>query len=120
MLKSIVFSLLLLVVRPTFAQKPSGNAAKRVKSSTYCTIIETHGECRDGIALDYGQWGFPVVHDSQLAANISDIQNLRSVVAALNYMSNLGWDCVNFNVSVFQISNGLCQETCYLLRKRQQ
>ena len=116
MLKILPAALLFFAAHGALAQSALGSGAAPVGAPTYCVIV--------GQRLEYGQDATPPVKDAQLAEDAAKVRSLNSPVAALNYMSSRGWECVIMTtVPVYFNSNAgntISSEFRYLLRRRPQ
>jgi hypothetical protein len=114
------FFLLALTAAPTLAQTSSGSSLAPVYR--HCLIAGRDSNYA-GVHLEYGQEAFPAVNDTQLAQDDAIVRKLGSMIAALNYMSRRGWECIGINTvpsDVSQSTGAVYSTTSYLLRQRVQ
>jgi hypothetical protein len=117
-MKHLLFAGFLLLATAAHAQKAV--TAVAVAPVQYCTLI-ADGQRFDKaeLKLDYGQNSKAQAQEPTLAAADSQIQQLNSVAAALNYMASQGWEFV----AVTAMTRGggpmgLNTTMGYLLRRR--
>ena len=79
----------------------------------YCNLIGFGTQGRDA-RLEYGQHPKPPVGNPEMEALDEKIKNLDSVILALNYLTNTGWEYV----SVAALSPGATSYVVYVLRRR--
>ncbi|MFC7670487.1 hypothetical protein ACFQT0_26460 [Hymenobacter humi] len=114
------FSLLGLTAAPTLAQTTS--VAPLVSVYRHCLITGRDSDFA-GVHLEYGQEASPPVNDTQLAQDDAIVRRMSSMMAALNYMSKRGWECIGVNTVPSDVSTttGVVHSTTsYLLRQRVQ
>lgn len=115
MLKTLFLALLLAGGAPAaFAQTaPAATLAAKVPQYEHCILVLS-GSYYDNknVKLEFGQDAKGVPQNPELIQANAAVRKLGSVVAALNYMSSQGWECVNVN-SLGDNSS----ETGYLLRR---
>ncbi|MEL5994669.1 hypothetical protein [Hymenobacter segetis] len=93
-----------------------------VAQSQYCILVSTGSHYSDtDVRLDYGQNVKNAVVDLQMVHADAAISKLGNVVAALNYMSSLGWECIGLNTLPSRINQAtggyVDSQTGYLLRR---
>ncbi|MDO7849061.1 hypothetical protein Q5H92_22040 [Hymenobacter sp. M29] len=122
MRKILGFSVLLLVASfSAFAQA----APARVAAIQYehCMLIvrgEHFSSAGSGMELDYGQQAKDGTPNSEMQQASTAIGKLKSVIAALNYLSSQGWECVGFNSIISKVASGsgyTDAQTGYLMRR---
>jgi len=83
--------------------------------SHYCILVSTGAYYSSTeVRLDYGQNIKNAVVDPQLVEADAAVRKLGTVVAALNYMSGLGWDCIGINTLPGTYADA---QSGYLLRR---
>ena len=119
---ALAFSLSAAAV-PTFAQSPAPALASSPPYQ-YCILVSSGDRyASSDVQLEYGQRAKSPVQDAQLAQDNLAVAKLGSVVAALNYMSLRGWECLSAT-AITSKSNAYANTTDsqigYLLRRRVQ
>ena len=123
MLNPFCIALLLAVASvPASAQTIPTASPNAVTQSQYCILVNTGAYYSNSdVRLDYGQNIKNAVVDPQLVQADAAVRKLGTVVAALNYMSSLGWECLGINTltsRVNQATGGYADaQTGYLLRR---
>jgi hypothetical protein len=113
MLKHLALGLLLAsAASPALAQTTAA-APAAAGQYQYCNLIGFGTQGRDA-RLEYGQHPKPPVGNPELEALDEKIKNLDSVILALNYLTNNGWEYV----SMTALSPGATSYIVYLLRRR--
>ncbi len=122
MLKLPILTVLLAVATlPAFAQ----NAAPTPPVPYQHCLLVSSGDRYEssGVQLEYGQHAKAPVRDAQLAQDDQAVSKLGSAVAALNYMSARGWECIGVSALTTKsnaYANTTDSQTGYLLRRRAQ
>ncbi|OGX85608.1 hypothetical protein [Hymenobacter glacialis] len=115
MLKALITALLLAGTAPAaFAQVASAAVAgAKAPQYEHCILVlgDAYYDGRD-VKLEFGQGVKDAPQNPELLQANAAVRKLRSVVAALNYMSSQGWECIN--VSTLE---GVTGHTGYLLRR---
>jgi len=112
MRKILGFSALLLIGSfASVAQTPAPATPARATVIQYehCLLVAL-GREYDQVELNYGQRVKGGSKDVVMMQTDQMVRKLRSAVAALNYLSSLGWECIG-------VSATLPEQTSYLLRR---
>ncbi|MBF9142665.1 hypothetical protein [Hymenobacter properus] len=107
------FALLLLASSSAFAQAPAASTRSAALQYEHCILVASSRDY-DQVELNYGQHGKGGSSDAAMMRTDQEVRKLRSAVAALNYLSTLGWECIG--VSTIP-SNTITDQTGYLLRR---
>ena len=116
MLKTLLFVVGLALVAPAvFAQMAPAAASAKAPQYEHCILVlnSNYFEGRD-VRLEFGQDVKNAPQNAELIQANAVVRKLASVVAALNYMSSQGWECVN--VSTLPDASSIA-DTGYLLRR---
>ncbi len=113
MLKTLFFGLGLALAAPAaFAQTAPAAPVAKVPQYEYCLLVasSTYYNAR----LEFGQRLKDAPENPALIQADVAVRKLRSVVAALNYMSGQGWECINVTTVADNTAN---PDISYLLRR---
>ena len=114
MLKHLALGLLLAAaISPALAQTTPAVAPAAAGQYQYCNLLGFGTQGRDA-RLEYGQHPKPPVGNPEMEALAEKIKNLDSVILALNYLTNNGWEYV----SAAALSPGTTSYIVYVLRRR--
>lgn len=120
MLRILFFSLL-LTATPALAQTAPAPRPVAPVSHQHCTLVsEGTYSYSSRVSLEYGQGAKDAVQDPELSQDNVAVRKLRSAMAALNYMSSRGWECMGVSTLPAKInpsSGNVDAETGYLLRR---
>lgn len=116
MLKPLLFALALALTAPAaFAQTAPATPAVKTPQYEHCILVlGTTDFSSKNVRLEYGQDVKGTPQNPELIQANAAVIKLASVVAALNYMSSQGWECINVNTLVDASTN---PTTGYLLRR---
>lgn len=123
MLKPFYIALMLAMASvDASAQTTSTVSPTTAAQSQYCILVNTGAYYSNAdVRLDYGQNIKNAVVDPQLVEADVAVRKLGTVVAALNYMSSMGWECIGLNTltsRMNQATGGYADaQTGYLLRR---
>lgn len=91
---------------------PSSAAAGQYQ---YCNLVSDNTRGRDA-RIEYGQHPKPAVGNPEMEALEEKVKSLDSVILALNYLTNNGWEYMG----VTSLSPGNAAYIIYVLRRRTQ
>jgi hypothetical protein len=115
MLKTLFFVLGLALAAPAaFAQTaPTATSSAKAAQYEHCILV-LKGSFFESktVQLEFGQSAKNTPENPELVQANVVVRKLSSIVAALNYMSSQGWECIN----VTTISDDV-PDTGYLLRR---
>ena len=116
MLKTLLFALALALTAPAaFAQTFPAIPAVKTPQYEHCILVlGTTDFSSKNVRLEYGQDVKGVSPKPEMNQANMTVRKLASVVAALDYMSSQGWECINVNTLVDASTN---PTTGYLLRR---
>ena len=109
-----------VVARPAAAQTAPAPASP--PHYQYCTVVNLGSTYSStDVMLEYGQNGTGPAPDPQLVQAEPVIRKPRSSMAALNYMSSLGWECIGVDTKMLPVNKEVDRyietHTGYLLRR---
>jgi hypothetical protein len=101
--KSLIMKKLLVLIIVLFSYGKSFSQADTTKIEQYCAVVATPRllSSRVTIDIDYGERR-SVWNDNRLKTEEGKVKKFNTVIDALNYMGNNGWQLVN----AFPISTG--------------
>ncbi|UOQ97794.1 hypothetical protein MUN81_21525 [Hymenobacter sp. 5317J-9] len=111
----LLFVLALALTGPAaFSQTipPPASAARAPQYEHCILVLEDAYHAGNSLHLEYGQDVRKAAPKPELLQANATVRRLNSVVAALDYMSSQGWECINVNSLP-----GATAETGYLLRR---
>ncbi|MDO7851186.1 hypothetical protein [Hymenobacter convexus] len=112
MRKILCLGALLTASIPSFAQTARPAASAAAVQYEHCILVVT-GREYDHAELEYGQHFKDGSKDEAMAKTDQVVRKLRSAVAALNYLSSQGWECVGVSTA----SPNTFDQTGYLMRR---
>jgi hypothetical protein len=117
MFKTLVFAVGLALTAPAAFAQTASAAQPVAKAPQYehCILVlrDSYYDSRN-IGLEFGQSVRSATPNPDLVQANIVVTKLRSVVAALDYMSSQGWECINVSTLV---DNTTSPNTGYLLRR---
>ena len=120
MFKLFLFALL-LAATPALAQVAPVPLAAAPAAYRYCTLVSEGGfNYSSRVLLEYGQNAKDAAPDPELNRDDVAVRRLRSAMAALNYLSSRGWECIGVSTLPTKVnpsSGDVDAATGYLLRR---
>lgn len=122
-MKYVLLAALLAGASPAQTLAQSSSPPASGGAYRYCALVVSNDDyltVANMMSLDYGRRDKKspteaVADDTVLEEASRQISKARNTIFALNYLSDLGWEC--FNVTTIPSPRGNYPETRYLLRK---